>query len=222
MRRCRLRRRHPRKHLWSRSHRPLRGGSGDADLCRVLRAKATQHRARGRGRPTLGRASSKALDGVEAIFRERVLTLEAGPAVAEGQMDPATDDGVVPSGGQAFLEAMDASAAAPIILPQEPARQRRRCVPARAIRLRDKEKAHHAWNTLFAQSSPIRVTTADLSLNSSRVHRPAASVGRRTDLHVGRPKSTPGQRSREPWMQASAKQAARVSAKLPIRQLARV
>ena len=33
-------------------------------------------------------------DSVEASFRERVLTLEAGPAVAEGQIDSAKDDGV--------------------------------------------------------------------------------------------------------------------------------
>ena len=59
-------------------------------------------------------------DSVEASFRERVLTLEAGLAVAEGQRDHAKDDGVEPPGGQAFIEMMDASAAALIILPQKP------------------------------------------------------------------------------------------------------
>jgi hypothetical protein len=78
-------------------------------------------------------------DGVEASFRERVLTLEAGPAVAEAQIDPAKDDGVVAPGAQTFIETMDASAAAPIILPQKPIGHRRRCIAAKAIRLRDKE-----------------------------------------------------------------------------------
>ncbi len=82
-------------------------------------------------------------DSVEASFRERVLTLESGPAVAEGQIDSGKDDGVGPSGGQAFVEAMDASAAAPIILPQEPAGRRRRRVAAKTIRLRDKEHCRY-------------------------------------------------------------------------------
>jgi hypothetical protein len=82
-------------------------------------------------------------DSVEASFRERVLTLEAGPAVAEGQIDSAKDDGVVLSGGQAFLEAMDASAAAPFILPQEPAGRHRRRVAAKTIRLRDREHCRY-------------------------------------------------------------------------------
>ena len=82
-------------------------------------------------------------DSVEASFRERVLTLEAGPAVAEGQIDHAKDDGVEPPGGQAFIETMDASAAARIILPQEPAGRRRRRVAAKTIRLRDKEHCRY-------------------------------------------------------------------------------
>jgi len=81
-------------------------------------------------------------DSVEASFRERVLTLEAGPAVAEGQIDPAKDDRVEPPGGQAFVEMMDASAASPIILPPKPAGRRRR-VAAKAIRLRDKEHCRY-------------------------------------------------------------------------------
>ncbi len=77
-------------------------------------------------------------DSVEASFRERVLTFEAGFAVAEGQIDPGKDDEIVPPGGQAFVETMDASAAAPIILPQRPVGRRRR-VAAKTIRLRDRE-----------------------------------------------------------------------------------
>ena len=78
-------------------------------------------------------------DSVEASFRERVLTLEAGPAVAKGQRDRAKDDDVEPPGAQAFIETIDASAAAPIILPEGPAGRRRRRVAAKTIRLRDKE-----------------------------------------------------------------------------------
>ena len=82
-------------------------------------------------------------DSVEASFRERILMIEASLAGAEGQIDTARYDGVEPPNGQAFFEAMDASAPAPIILPQTPASHRRRCVPARAIRLRDKEHCRY-------------------------------------------------------------------------------
>jgi hypothetical protein len=81
-------------------------------------------------------------DSVEVSFRERVLTLEAGPAVAEGQI-PEKDDGAGPPGTDAFVETMNASAAAPIILPQRPVGRRRRRVAAKAIRLRDKEHCRH-------------------------------------------------------------------------------
>jgi hypothetical protein len=77
-------------------------------------------------------------DSVEASFRERVATLEASSAAAERQIDPAKHDSVAPSGGQVFVETTDALTAAPIIVPQRPA-GRRRCVAAKAIRLRDKE-----------------------------------------------------------------------------------
>jgi hypothetical protein len=83
-----------------------------------------------------------AAESVEASFRERVLTLEASLVVAEGQMDPAKDDGVEPPGAHAFIETMDASAAALIILPQRRP-GRRRCVAAKAIRLRDKEHCRY-------------------------------------------------------------------------------
>ncbi len=82
-------------------------------------------------------------DIVEASFRERVLTLEASPAVAEGQSDHAKDDDVEPPNGQAFIELMDASAAASIILPQKPVGHRRRCVAAKTIRLRDREHCRY-------------------------------------------------------------------------------
>jgi hypothetical protein len=75
-------------------------------------------------------------DTVEASFRERLSTFEPAPAVAEGQPEFAKDDGIETSGGQAFAETIDASAAAPI-LPQKPPGRRR--VFAKTIRLRDKE-----------------------------------------------------------------------------------
>ena len=81
-------------------------------------------------------------NSVEAGFRERVLMLEAGPAVSEGQIDPAKDDGVEPPGARAFVETMDASVAAPIILPQKPMGRHRR-ITAKAIRLRDKEHCRY-------------------------------------------------------------------------------
>ena len=82
-------------------------------------------------------------DIVEASFRERVLTLEAGPAVAEGQRDHAKDDDVEPPNGQAFIEMMGASPAASIILPQKPVGHRSRCIAAKTIRLRDKEHCRY-------------------------------------------------------------------------------
>ena len=81
-------------------------------------------------------------DRVEASFCERIVTLEASCAAAERQIDPAKHDSVAPSDGQVFVETKDASAAAPIIVPQRPA-GRRRCVAAKAIRLRDKEHCRY-------------------------------------------------------------------------------
>jgi hypothetical protein len=77
-------------------------------------------------------------DSVEASFRERLSTFEPAPAAAEGQLEFARDDGIETPGGQAFAETIDASGAAPIILPQKPLGRRRR-VAAKTIRLRDKE-----------------------------------------------------------------------------------
>ena len=71
------------------------------------------------------------------------MTLEVGLAVAEGQIDLAKDDGVAPTGGQAFIEATDASALAQIILPQESAGRRRGRVAAKTIRLRDREHCQY-------------------------------------------------------------------------------
>jgi hypothetical protein len=77
-------------------------------------------------------------DSVEASFRERLSTFEGAPALAEGKLEFAKDDGIETPGGQAFAETIDASEVAPIILPQKLPRRRRR-VAAKTIRLRDKE-----------------------------------------------------------------------------------
>jgi hypothetical protein len=79
-------------------------------------------------------------DSVEASFRHS--TLDAG-LDAKGQKDPAKDDGVDAPGDQAFVETLDASAAPPIILPQNPVGHRRRRVAAKTIRLRDKEHCRY-------------------------------------------------------------------------------
>jgi hypothetical protein len=81
-------------------------------------------------------------NSVEASFRERILTFEGGSEADEGQIDPAKDAGVAPSGGEAFTETIDASAAVPIILPSKSV-GRRRGVAAKAIRLRDKEHCRY-------------------------------------------------------------------------------
>ena len=81
-------------------------------------------------------------DSVEASFRDRVAKLDASSAGAERQIDSAKDESVAPSGGQVFAATTDASTAAPIIVPQRPA-GRRRCVAAKAIRLRDKEHCQY-------------------------------------------------------------------------------
>jgi hypothetical protein len=79
-------------------------------------------------------------DSVESSFRERVLSLEAGLADSEGQ-DRAKDDGPVSPGAQAFIETMHASAASPIILPENPVGHRH--VAAKPIRLRDREHCRY-------------------------------------------------------------------------------
>jgi hypothetical protein len=80
-------------------------------------------------------------DNVETSFRERVSTLEASLADSEGPRDPAKDDGAVPPGAQACIGTIEASAASPIILPQNPVGHRH--VAAKPIRLRDKEHCRY-------------------------------------------------------------------------------
>ena len=78
-------------------------------------------------------------DAVEAGFREKLATIEVASAARPGrsairgrQIEAASPV------EKPFLAAMDAAAAAPIILPSSPGVRRRR-VAAKTIRLRDKE-----------------------------------------------------------------------------------
>ena len=89
-------------------------------------------------------------DSVEASFRARILMFQAGSEAAKSQIDPAKNDdiassighAIASSNGQAFVETVDTSTAAPIILPPNSADRRRR-VSAKAIRLRDKEHCRY-------------------------------------------------------------------------------
>jgi hypothetical protein len=74
---------------------------------------------------------------VESAFRDRLATIASTSQVAESAF-PNADAGHDTVSGQAFVEPMEASTAAQIILPQKPAGRSRR-VAAKTIRLRDKE-----------------------------------------------------------------------------------
>jgi hypothetical protein len=74
---------------------------------------------------------------VESAFRDRLATIESTSPVAQSAF-PNADAGHDTASGQAFVEPMEASTAAQIILPQKPAGRSRR-VAAKTIRLRDKE-----------------------------------------------------------------------------------
>jgi hypothetical protein len=74
-------------------------------------------------------------DLVESAFRDRLATIESTSPAAESAF-PNADAGHDTVSGQAFVEPMEASTAAQIILPQKPAGRR---VAAKTIRLRDKE-----------------------------------------------------------------------------------
>ena len=76
-------------------------------------------------------------DLVESAFRDRLATIESTSPVAESAFLNA-DAGHDTVSGQAFVEPMEASTAAQIIMPQKPTERSRR-VAAKTIRLRDKE-----------------------------------------------------------------------------------
>jgi hypothetical protein len=77
-------------------------------------------------------------EAVEAGFREKLASIEVESAARQREANSQPAVGAVSPLGQPFLTAVDAAAAAPIILPSGPS-ARRRSVAAKTIRLRDKE-----------------------------------------------------------------------------------
>jgi hypothetical protein len=77
-------------------------------------------------------------EAVEAGFRERLATIELTSAARQADANSGPAIEAASPVGEPFLSAMDAAAAAPIILPPSPGIRRRR-VATKAIRLRDKE-----------------------------------------------------------------------------------
>jgi hypothetical protein len=79
-----------------------------------------------------------AADTVESAFKDKLASIQSMQASVEEPAGSVADDGSATASEQIFVELMEASAAAPIILP--PRREaRRRRVAAKTIRLRDKE-----------------------------------------------------------------------------------
>ncbi len=77
-------------------------------------------------------------DAVEAGFRERLAKIEVASAARQEEANSGPAIEAAPPVGEPFLTAMDAAAAARIILPPSPGLGRRR-VATKTIRLRDKE-----------------------------------------------------------------------------------
>ena len=77
-------------------------------------------------------------DLVESAFKDRLASIQSMQVSVEEPADSVPEDGSATASEQIFVELMEASAAAPIILPQKPEARRRR-VAAKTIRLRDKE-----------------------------------------------------------------------------------
>jgi ERF superfamily len=77
-------------------------------------------------------------DLVESAFKDKLALIQSMQASVEEPAGSVAGDGSATASGQIFMELMEASAAAPIILPQKPEARRRR-VAAKTIRLRDKE-----------------------------------------------------------------------------------
>ncbi len=81
-------------------------------------------------------------DAVEAGFRERLAKIEVAAADRQGEANSVPAIEAAPTVGEPFVTAMNAAAAAPIILPSSP-RIRFRRVTAKTIRLRDKEHCQY-------------------------------------------------------------------------------
>jgi hypothetical protein len=77
-------------------------------------------------------------DLVEGAFKDKLASIQSMQASVEQPAGPVAGDGLATESEQIFVELMEVSAAAPIILPQKPEARRRR-VAAKTIRLRDKE-----------------------------------------------------------------------------------
>jgi hypothetical protein len=77
-------------------------------------------------------------DLVEGAFKDKLASIQSMQASVEEPAGSVVGDGSATASEQIFVELMDASVAAPIVLPQKPEARRRR-VAAKTIRLRDKE-----------------------------------------------------------------------------------
>jgi ERF superfamily len=77
-------------------------------------------------------------DLVESAFKDKLTSIQSMQSSVEEPAGSAAGDVPPTASEQIFVELMEASAAAPIILPQKPEARRRR-VAAKTIRLRDKE-----------------------------------------------------------------------------------
>ena len=77
-------------------------------------------------------------DLVESAFKDKLASIQSMQASVAEPAGLAAGDGSASASEQIFVELMEASVAAPIIMPQKPEARRRR-VAAKTIRLRDKE-----------------------------------------------------------------------------------
>ena len=77
-------------------------------------------------------------DLVESAFKGKLLSIQSMQASVEESAGSVAGDGSATASEQIFVDLMEASVAAPIILPQKPEARRRR-VAAKTIRQRDKE-----------------------------------------------------------------------------------
>jgi ERF superfamily len=77
-------------------------------------------------------------DHVESAFKDRLVSIQSMQASVEEPAGSVTNAGSATASEQIVVELMDASVAAPIILPQKPEAHRRR-VATKTIRLRDKD-----------------------------------------------------------------------------------
>jgi hypothetical protein len=77
-------------------------------------------------------------DLVESAFKDKLTSIQSMQASVEEPAGSVAGDGPTTASEQIFVELMEASVAAPIMLPQKPEARRRR-IAAKTIRLRDKE-----------------------------------------------------------------------------------